>query len=225
MSIDLQGERLIFKLYEGIKRAYSDSETYVEFSPEFSNILETSYKESDSNYKNVAYVGYKNAYDDFDLKSVYLGSSEPDGDDRKEIYIDGTGTSREITLEELQLIFPDVYRSENTYQIVVGTEVVVVATVEATNDGEKITVTDYTYLKIIEVIGKKALYEHTKTKEFSGSVDTVDTYAYKTDYNIGDIVMAANKFGISSPARIVEVMESEDNEDGCQVEPKFEYLD
>ena len=100
----------------------------------------------------------------------------------------------------------------------------VVATSEGTGEDEKITVSDYTYLLLIRALADTALAEHTDTTEFSGDVDTIYTYEYKTDYNIGDIVKVINEYGIEAEARIIEIMESDDNEDGYTVEPTFEYL-
>jgi hypothetical protein len=51
----------------------------------------------------------------------------------------------------------------------------------------------------------------------------VDTYEYKTDYDLGDVVKIINEYGIEAEARVTEVMESEDNENGYTIEPKYEY--
>jgi hypothetical protein len=62
------------------------------------------------------------------------------------------------------------------------------------------------------------------TQSFEGDVDTVASYAYKVDYNLGDIVKVINEYGIEAEARITEIMESDDADNGFSVEPKFEYL-
>lgn len=225
VSLDVEAKQLVFRLYAGKNKATTQSETYVEFSPEFANILATDYKEDGSNYKNVAYVGYKPEADGdtTELLSVFVGATEPQGEDRKEIYVDGTGTSRDITLEELRQIFPSVAKSGTAYYITVDGEQVTVATSEGSGEDEKITVTDYTYLLIIKRLGYETLASQTETREFSGTVDTVDTYEYKTDYDLGDVVLVKNEYGISAEAQITEIMESEDTENGYQCEPKFEY--
>ena len=167
------------------------------------------------------------------MLSVYNGDTEPSGEGRKEIYVDGTGTSRSIEYDELVAMFPAVNKdtTAKAYYITIDGKRQDVATYEISDpkEGEeapeeKITITDYTYLLIIKYLGTSALAEQIKTQEFSGAVDTVDNYVYKVDYDLGDIVKVKNEYGIEAEAQIVEILESEDNEDGYVVEPTYEYL-
>lgn len=220
VSFNMETHTLSFRLYKGKNKSDPTGEEYVEFSPEYANILASHYAEDESNYKNLAYVGYKGTDEQTHLLSYYNGDKEPTGEERREIYIDGTGTSRDITYDELAQMFPSVTKNGNQYTA----GGVVVATSEGTGDDEKITVSDSTYLLLIRALGVNALADHARTREFTGSVDTIDTYEYKTDYDLGDIVNVANDYGISTPAQIVDILESDDNEDGHMVEPTFEYL-
>ena len=77
---------------------------------------------------------------------------------------------------------------------------------------------------LIRRLAQNTLAERVKTLEFEGSVDTLDTYVYKNDYDLGDIVKVVNEYGIEAQAQIVSIIESEDNEDGYIVEPTFEYM-
>jgi hypothetical protein len=72
--------------------------------------------------------------------------------------------------------------------------------------------------------GYEKLSEYGTVTSFEGSVEPDITFTYKTDYNIGDIVTVENSYGISVEARIVEVVETVD-ENGYNIEPKFEYLE
>ena len=223
VSFNMETRKLVARLYRGKNKASITGEEYVEFSPKFSNILTSKYKEDESNYKNVVYVGYKSA--DKDDETIYLYSYPDDeygivGEARREMYVDGTGTSRDITYDELAQMFPSVSKSGSQY-IDKGT---VVATSEGTGEDEKIAVTDFTYIKLIRRLAQDALSEHVMTQSFEGDVDTIDTYEYKIDYNLGDIVKVINEYGIEAEARITEVMESDDAESGHSIEPKFEYL-
>lgn len=235
VSYNINAQKLVFRLYKGKNKASASGEEYVEFSPEYSNIISSEFEVDASALKNVAYVGYKTATDEFALLSLYNGDTEPQGEARKEIYVDGTGTSRSITVEELQSIFSGNVKRNPTssgatgyYYVVSGSEEIKVATFEGeTKDGvyeEKITVTDYTYLILIRSLGRNALAENVETQSFSGEVDTIDTYEYKTDYDLGDTVKVINEYGIEAEAQISEIMESEDNDNGYQIEPKFEYV-
>lgn len=88
---------------------------------------------------------------------------------------------------------------------------------KANNDGGDLV--DYYEALISE--GKEKLTETAATTSFEGEVD-FNSYRYKTDYNLGDLVTITNKYGISAVVRIVEVIETWDNE-GYTVEPVFEY--
>lgn len=229
VSYNINTQKLVFRLYRGADKATAQSDEYIEFSPTFANILSSNYKEDESNFKNIAYVGYMNSNEEFALLSMYNGTSETDGEDRREVYVDGTQQSREVTLDELKGLFPSAYRAGNTYYIDDAGETIAVATVEVMENAEtgeseeKITVTDYSYMLMIQRLGRFALAEHTKKQSISGSVDTIDTYEYKEDYDLGDVVKVVNEYGISAEAQIVEIMESDDNENGYVIEPIFEY--
>lgn len=242
VSYDVEAGELVFRLYKGVNKATAEATEYVEFSSEFANILSTSYKDDESNFKNLVYVGYKGTDEQTYLLSLYNEAAEPEGEARREIYVDGTNTSRDISYDELVQMFPTVQRTDPTtdeegknylreyYITESGNRVVVATSVQAIKkEGEeeaeeKITVTDYTYLLLIRIVGQNALAAQTRTQEFSGEVDTLETYEYKTDYNLGDFVFVINDYGIGAPAQITEVMESQDTEDGYQVAPKFEYI-
>ena len=238
LSWDINTRKLVFRLYKGVKKSSVTDAEYVEFSPQFANILSSAYAEDESNYKNLVYVGYKGTDEQTHLLSLFDVATEPTGEARKEIYIDGTGTSRDITYEELKQMFPNVTKTAvtgektitATYYATVNGESVAVATSEqnipeeGAEEAEKITVTDYTYLLLIRFLGLNAFSSYRKTQEFSGEVDTLDSYAYKTDYNLGDIVKVINDYGIEAEAQITEIMESDEADGGYNVEPTFEYI-
>ena len=239
LSWNINTRQLVFRLYKGVKKSSVTDAEYVEFSPQFANILSSAYAEDESNYKNLVYVGYVGTDEQTHFLSLFEGDKEPTGEGRKEIYIDGTSTSRDITIEELKQMFPNVTKEavtddktiKATYYATVNGERVAVATSEQDiaeageeQKEEKITVTDYTYLLLIRFLGNSAFAEYRKTQEFSGEVDTLDSYAYKTDYNLGDIVKVINDYGIEAEAQITEIMESDEAADGYNVEPTFEYI-
>lgn len=247
VSFDIQRGKLVFRLIRGKNKATKASAEYVEFSPNFANIISSHYKEDESNFKNIVYVGYKTASGETALLSMYSGDAEPQGEERREVYIDGTNTSRDITLDELSLLFGtvesgDMWRTAYTstdadgkvttgYNYYTGESQLVAVSVVTTKEEngeqiteEKITATDYTYLLLIRIIGYNTLAERVRTQEFNGEVDTVNTYEYKTDFDLGDIVNVINEYGITAQAQITEVTESENAEQPYTVEPKFEYI-
>lgn len=222
LTYDINAQRLIFRLYRGKNKASTQGEEYIEFSPTFANILSSHYKEDESNHKTFAIVGAKDSDGSLMYITVYEGNEEPTGEERKELYIDATNQSRDITVDELLLMFPTAtINGEGTaYFITISGIQINVATV----NGDKVTVTDFTFQKMLEIIGLNGLAEHRKTQEFTGEVDIIDTYGYKTDYDLGDIVKVANEYGIEAAAQITEIWESEDSDSGYTVEPKYEYF-
>ena len=84
-------------------------------------------------------------------------------------------------------------------------------------------ITDEEYKKLLLDNGRVVLSNNSFNESFTGEVDIIDTYTYKKDYNIGDMVVVRNNYGISTIATISSVMESEDIENKYQVEPHFEY--
>lgn len=238
LTYNFSNGNYVFRLYRGKDKASQAADNYVEFSPQYANITSSTYKIDTTNDKNLVYVGYKSANKEDDkiyLLSLFNGTTEPQGENRREIYVDASNQSREITYEELAEIFPNMKNytaasGTNGYYYITdeGGKTVVVATYTyETTDGvkqQKITVTDHTYLILVRATGYNALASYKSTQEFSGEIDTVNTFEYKTDYDIGDTVQVVNEYGIGAAARITAIQESDDNEDGYVVEPTFEYI-
>ena len=72
----------------------------------------------------------------------------------------------------------------------------------------------------LEYEANQTLSEMNVASNFESEVDTT-YYKYKEDYNVGDIVTIQNEFDIMTNARIIEVVETWDNE-GYSIEPIFE---
>lgn len=240
VSYDIERGKLVFRLIRGKNKATTDSGEYVEFSPNYANIISSHYKEDESGYKNIVYVGYKTATEETALLSLHNEAAEPRGEARREIYVDGSSTSRDITIDELEQMYgalvSEAYEKTEDGTTVKGNHYYSNGTLVATSvittrtegeeeiEEENITVSDYTYLLLLRRVGLDALASAAKTMEFSGKVDTVDTYKYKIDYDLGDIVKVKDDYGIEAAARIIEVTESENAESPYTVEPVFEYI-
>jgi len=85
-------------------------------------------------------------------------------------------------------------------------------------------------VKLLNVVYNSYLYanggtvlgEYGAKTTFEGTAIPEMQYAYKEDYNLGDLVRIRTDYGISAEARITEVIEVSD-ENGYSVEPKLEY--
>ena len=91
--------RLVFEVYKGIDRSYSQEENdYVVFSPEFDNVISSKYITDHSNVKNVAVIAGEG--EGVNRRRVTYGTSS--GLDRYELYVDARDVSSQV--EEGQTI-------------------------------------------------------------------------------------------------------------------------
>lgn len=133
-------------------------------------------------------------------------------------------------LTELQVNYPNgqiITKGGNQYyQVydVVIADLPSKALTESMNDNDDIILRDLVYSVYLLNRGYEKLAEYGTLTSFEGTVAPNITFVYKQDYFLGDIVTVENEFGISTEARIVEVVEVSD-ENGYSVEPKFEYLE
>jgi hypothetical protein len=88
-----------------------------------------------------------------------------------------------------------------------------------TNDGK---IGTQEYGEMLYTRGIEKLNECTVTTAFEGEVNSNLSYQYKKDYNLGDIVQVTNEYGITTKARITEIIESE-SDSGTELVPTFEY--
>lgn len=101
-------------------------------------------------------------------------------------------------------------------------EMFVDASSTSTDTEEELTPEEYSQMLMNR--GKDEIAKNSVATSFEGEIDDT-SYAYGSDYCLGDIVTLRNKYGISSNVRIVEVIETWDDE-GHTVEPVFEeYAD
>lgn len=80
---------------------------------------------------------------------------------------------------------------------------------------------DMEYLNKLKYKGYEELAKQGVKTKFECEVDHLN-YKYKEDYNLGDVITIKNEYGITSKARITEVIETWDNT-GYTIEPKLDY--
>jgi hypothetical protein len=88
----------------------------------------------------------------------------------------------------------------------------------SSNSGE---ITQDDYIAQLKAKGNEELAKVANVATFDGQV-IAESYAYKTDYNLGDVVTVQNEYGITANARIIETIETWDTE-GYTLELTFEY--
>lgn len=129
-------------------------------------------------------------------------------------------------LTELKVAYPggtEITISGNLYYRVYN---VVIADLPSNtlDDNDDVILRDLVYSVYLLNRGYEKLAEYGRVTSFEGTVEPDITFKYKEDYFLGDEVTVENEYGISVTARIVEVVEVNDD-NGYSVEPKFEYLE
>ncbi len=91
----------------------------------------------------------------------------------------------------------------------------------SSNDGE-IQLTDYTTL--LQEQGQEALAGLDGVQAFEGETDTTVNYILNQDFFLGDIVQIENDYGIGATARILEIIDTDDDT-GRTVIPTFSTME
>lgn len=132
----------------------------------------------------------------------------------------------ENQIKELQSTYPDgkiITKNENEYYQIYNAVIADLSS-NPPEDGDSVTLRDVVYSVYLLNRGYDKLSGYGTIISFEGSVEPDVTFTYKQDYFLGDLVMVENEYGISRKARIVEIVETND-ENGYNIEPKFEYIE
>lgn len=98
MLPDYTNYGFIFELYAGVDRSYNQEKLpQIVFSPEYENIIDSSYVDSDQDTANMAYV--VNETDGITLE-IFNNSKVPEGRGRKEIYLRSSATKPHVEAYE-----------------------------------------------------------------------------------------------------------------------------
>lgn len=141
-------------------------------------------------FDNIINTEYE--YDETNIANVALIGGEGEGVDRK---YQSIGNSAGLDRYELFVDAKDI-----------------------SSNNSEISIEDYNNLLLER--GNEKIAENKLVESYSGEVETTLTYAYKEDYDLGDIVQIINEYEIGTAPRIIEVIESE-NENGYRVVPTF----
>lgn len=131
----------------------------------------------------------------------------------------------EEQLAELETEYPsgeEVMIDGNLYYQVSNVAIASVPSA-APEDGDEVVLKDVVYSVYMLTRGYEKLAEYGAVTSFEGTIEPNTTFVYNTDYFLGDLVTIRNNFGIVVQARIMEILEVDDD-NGSSVEPKFEYI-
>lgn len=153
-------------------------------------------------YENLVNSNYYES--NADLKTITLIAGEGEGANR--VYTTYSSSS-ETGLARREL-FTDARDLQSTYY----------------ENGTEHTIPQSQYIANMQSRGKTKLDECTAIKTFEGEVEPYNSFVYKKDYDLGDIVQIENEYEFLGTARITEVVASQD-ESGYSLHPTFEMLD
>lgn len=197
MNIPLR--QLKFTVYKGIDRSFDQTEDdisqrnpYVVFSPEYDNLLGTTYNLETNDYKNIALVGGeitetnprtgKQTKKDFSqIAYPYKKTTNnPSGYDRYEIYVDGSDLSDDDNAEYYTSVVASSMRTR----------------------------------------GQQTLDAYKSVTDITGDVVPNLTFDINKDYCMGDLVVVQNEYKQTFSARVIEIVEVEELRKKT-VTPKF----
>lgn len=221
-KVSFNGNNFVFDVYKGVDRSFNQTENpYVVFSEDFENLRSSKYLIDKSNYGSVALVGGSGEGKDRYLTMVT--TSIDAGINRYEIFVDAKDMSKSLSYEQLVEAYAGGTISTVSGTVYYSVSGERIAILDSATDPQNAELLDVPYYALLGEAGDEKLAEMKTFTAFEGEVETQNTYTYKSDYYLGDIVQIRNEFGIERAVRIVEVVESF-NEEGYSIIPTFEEV-
>lgn len=205
-----------FMLYYGEDRSYDqDVNPWVVFSPEYDNLLSSSYYESSKNLRTAAVVAGSES-DDYGQEIVDVdGKPELTGLDRRELFVEGSSIQRpetEVNEDSIRERMEKRGYEEDRIQA------------EIDKQKEQAEAMDRdTYRRQLQQLGEEELAKTYITQSFEGEIEAVRQYVYDRDFFIGDVVQVRDQYGKEASSRITEVVMSHDV-NGETLAPTFTTL-
>ena len=187
VRLNYDKKSFVFTMFKGVDRSYSQTEPelsdrnpYVVFSPEFDNLIKTTYDMDTSNYRNIIYVESEyNEYDDstktlkkniYDISATLPSRSRyPKGLDRFEMFASSNAASSSPKDEHEE---PDINVMNS----------------------------------LMKAEGKAKLKDYDSKTDMTGEVAPNLNFKLDEHYFIGDLVTVINEYGQSFDARVTETI-------------------
>lgn len=216
-KITVKNKKFVFSLYKG-----KDKSDYIKFSQNFDNIGTTDYLKDDSNIKNFTLI----AGEGEGAERIKVTVGEGVGIDRKELYIDARDVSSSIDYNELLNSYPNGIEKiiEGIIYYQVDGKNIAIVTKNEKGEVSEVKLCSDVYIESLKNTGFERMASYKSTVSFEGKIIVGVNYTYKKDYDLGDIISISNEYGITMKARIIEVIENEE-ENGYTMEPTFENIE
>lgn len=196
---DEDTEKLVFSFFAGVDRTegYDLGERgFVEFSPEYENVIESTYSEISSDTKTAMLVGGTWTEEQEEPVSPSDENEEPETPSEEPIYEAIGGGS-------------GILRREIFYESNVDKD-------------EEMTKSEY--CDAIRLDGGKELLKYRLVSTFDGKYETNIQFKYGKNFFIGDIVTVKDVFGHTASARVTEFIRSINISNGEEAYPTFEMV-
>lgn len=204
----------VFEVYYGEDRSYDQEDNpWVVFSPNYENLLNSSYYESTRNLRTVAVVA-GDSDNDYGQEIITV-NNRPDlvELERREMFVDASDIdlpSDEVDEESIRSSFS-------------GMEGVTESTILNAIANAKYQ----EYLRNLPIYqeqlrqrGYEELAKMSTEESFEGEIEAVRQYVYGRDFFIGDVVQIRDEYGKEASSRITEVVRSHDVS-GEKITPTF----
>ena len=181
-----------FKLFTGVNRSYTNDDgtdqfinPHVAFSPNFDNLLNSSYLESNKISKTIALVAGSGEGSDRVMVKVSASDDYGEGLSRRELFVDARDLTKDVKSEDgsTRQLTDDEYN-------------------ETLMERGREKLTEYPVIESFE----GGVEPDTKYKY--GLRDEIKSG--KADYAIGDIVQVENEYGMRLRCRVIEFIRSKD---------------
>ena len=148
------------------------------------------------------------------------------GANRFEVFADCKQLSKTIRYSEIVSAYPGgtISLSGGKYYYSVNGVIIAEVPNSSPADNDDCILTDAIYSDQLIARGEETIANKGEIVSFASTIIPDVTFVYGEDYFLGDIVKIENEFGITANARIVEIVEIED-ENGFTIDPKFEYIE
>lgn len=227
VRLDAPNRRWIFEVYNGVDRTVMQKDRpYVLFSDDFQNISGAAYVKDSTGYANFAYVAGEGEGSNRTIITIDQTHGEP----RRELWVDAkdlqssADTEDDFTGNGSTTVFTLSRTPPNISSVTVGGT----STSAYTQSGRTVTFTSapvsgaviavsYTYVlstdeyaTLLQQRGLEKLAEAVKSESFSADAVDTQSFQYRTDWDLGDIV-SFEKWGLRLDQRITEVEEVYEN--------------
>lgn len=207
----------VFSFYKG-----EDRSGYVVFSPEYENISTSEFSRDASDIQNFVLCAGEGEGDARIKETVGTAT----GANRFEVFADCKQLSKTIRYSEIVSAYPGgtISLSGGKYYYSVNGVIIAEVPNSSPADNDDCILTDAIYSDQLIARGEETIANKGEIVSFASTIIPDVTFVYGEDYFLGDIVKIENEFGITANARIVEIVEIED-ENGFTIDPKFEYIE